>query len=119
MNLYFLYFLTFSKSLELEAEAEVEIGSDIEGPKCPSNCTCPTEKKVNCLGLDIEKMPEDLPQGLTYLNMAKNELTEFSAEFISEYSSTIKEIDFRNNRIQRVNFNSGFRFLNLTDIDFR
>ena len=86
---------------------------------CPSNCTCITPNKVDCLGLELEKIPDQLPAGLTYLNMAKNGLTDFTDELLSDFSSTIKEIYLQKNRIQRVQFNSRLEFPNLTDIDFR
>ena len=35
-----------------------------------------SKSNIDCLGAELEVLPQGLPAGLVWLNMAKNELTE-------------------------------------------
>ena len=58
-----------------------KIPSTDEDVDCPSwsGANFETQKSksnIDCLGAELEVLPQGLPAGLVWLNMAKNELTE-------------------------------------------
>lgn len=67
-------------------------------PRCPANCTCPTEETVDCGGLDLHIFPGNISKSIQHLSLQNNQLQELPYNELSRLTS-LRTLNLHNNHI--------------------
>ncbi|XP_062978120.1 leucine-rich repeats and immunoglobulin-like domains protein 1 isoform X2 [Elgaria multicarinata webbii] len=78
----------------------VGFGSCLERQLCDSDCTCSGDL-LDCSSRGLEKVPQDLPTWVVYLNLSHNKLTEIDPSAFAKLPN-LREVRLNNNELTAI-----------------